>query len=137
MLNEEKKKCYRLITGAVMYFGLGSLYDILFAVNQLARALSKASKARTTTAEHILPYLTGSVISIFHKRRGFKLATYSNDNWGNNSDNGRSTSLYIGMFANGLTSFKVGLQSVTAQPTTEAVLVAVAITWRRKCSAPT
>ena len=61
---------------------------------------------------------------ITYKRGGFKLTTYTDANWGGNPDNSKSTSAYILMLANGPISFKVGLQSLTVQLTTEAELVA-------------
>ena len=63
---------------------------------------------------------------ITSKRGGFKLTIYTDANWGGNFDNGKSTSAYIVMFANGPISFKVGLQSLTAQSIMEAELVAAA-----------
>ena len=75
-------------------------------------------------AKHILRYLAGSVnFPITYKRGGFKLTTYTDANWGGNPDKGKSTSSYIVMLANGPISFKVGLQSLTAQSTMEAELV--------------
>ena len=43
MLDEEDKKRYQTITGAVMYLGQVSRYDNLFAVDQLTRKMSKKS----------------------------------------------------------------------------------------------
>ena len=78
-------------------------------------------------AEHVLRYLAGSVnFSITYKRGGFKLTTYTDANWGGNPDNGKSTSSYIVILANGLISSKVGLQSLTTQSTMEVKLVAAA-----------
>lgn len=47
LLEEDDRKSYQPITGAVMYLGQISGYDILFAFNHLARALSKHSNYRT------------------------------------------------------------------------------------------
>ena len=106
-----------------MYLAQVSRYDILYAVNQLARAMSKPSKAHMRAAKHVPRYLAGSVnFPITYKRSGFKLTTYTDANWGGNSDNAKSTSSYIVMIANGPISFKVGLQSLTAQSTMEAEL---------------
>ena len=89
--------------------------------------MSKPSKAHMGAAKHVLRDLAESVnFSITYKRGGFKLTTYTDANWGGNSDNGKSTSSYIVMLANGPISFKVGLQSLTAQSTIEAGLVAAA-----------
>ena len=45
LLNEEEKRRYQSITGAGMYLAQVTRYDILYAVNQLARAMSKPAKA--------------------------------------------------------------------------------------------
>ena len=43
LLNEEEKQRYQAITRAVMYLAQVTRYDILYAVNQLARAMSRES----------------------------------------------------------------------------------------------
>ena len=103
-------------------------YDILYAVNQLTRAMSKPVKAHMGAAKHLLRYLAGSTdFSIAYKKGGYQLAAFSHANWGNNPDNGRSTSSYIVMLDNAPISFKVGLQGLAAQSTMEAELVAAAL----------
>ena len=49
-------------------------------------------------------------------------------NWGNNPDNGKSTSTHIVMLADGPIIFKVDLQRLTAQSTMEAELMVAALT---------
>ena len=103
-------------------------YDILYAVNQLARAMSKPAKTHIGATKHLLRYLAGSTdFSITYKQGGFRVAACSDANCGNNPDNGRSTSSYIVMLANAQIGFKVGLQGLTAQSTMEADLVAAAL----------
>ena len=90
--------------------------------------MSKPAKAHIGVAKHLLRYLAGSTdFSITYKQGGFRLAAFSGANWGNNPDNGRSTSSYIVMLANTPISFKVGLQGLTAQSTMEAGLVTAAL----------
>ena len=128
LLNEEEKRRYQSITGAVMYLAQVTRYDILYAVNQLARAMSKPAKAHMGAAKHLLRYLAGSTdFSITYKQGGFRLAAFPDANWGNNSDNDRSTSSYILILVNAPISFKVRLQGLTAQSTIEAELVAAAL----------
>ena len=70
------------MAGALMYLAQISRYDILYAVNQLVRAMSKPSKAHMGAAKHVLRYLVGSVIfPTTYKRGGFKLTTYTDANW--------------------------------------------------------
>ena len=144
LLNEEEKQRYQIITGAVIYLAQVARYDILYAVNQLARAMSKPAKAHMGAAKHLLRYLAGSTdFFIADKYGGFRLAAFSDANWSNNPDNGRCTSSYIVMLANAPISFKVGLKGLTAQSTTEAELVAAALAMKEvvfcshTCSLPT
>ena len=112
----------------MIYLAQVARYDILYAVNQLARAMSKPAKAHLGAAKHLLRYLAGSTdFFITDKYGGLRLASFSDANWSNNPDNGRCTSSYIVMLANAPISFKVGLQGLTAQSTMEAELVAAAL----------
>ena len=71
-------------------------YDILYTVNQLARAMSQPFKAHMGATKHLLRCLVGSIdFSITYKQGGFKLTAFSDTNWGANPDNGKSTSSYI------------------------------------------
>ena len=82
-------------------------------------------------AKHLLRYLAGTTnFVITYKRGGFKLTAFSDANWGNNPDNGKSTSSYIAFISNGPVSFKVGLQGLTAQSTIKAELVTAALTMK-------
>ena len=127
-LNKEDKRRFQAITGSVMRLGQVTRYDIGYAVNQLARAMCKPSKAHMAAAKHLLRYLAGTTnFAITYKRGGFKLTSFSNANWGNNADNGKSTSSYITFLSDGPVSCKVGLQGLTAQSTMKAELVAAAL----------
>lgn len=67
LLYEEDKKRNQSITGVVMYFGHVSGYDILFSINQLARALSKHSEAHMGAAKRSTDF------SFTYNQGGFKL----------------------------------------------------------------
>ena len=109
-----------------MCLGQVTRYDIGYAVNQLARAMCKPSKVHMAAAKHLLRYLAGTTnFAITYKRGGLKLTAFSDANWGNNPDNGKSTSSYIAFLSDGPVSFKVGLQGLT-----EAELVAAALTMK-------
>ena len=111
-----------------MYLAQIPRYDIVYAANQLARAMFKLAKAHMRAAMHLLHYLVGSTdFSIIYKQGGFRLASFSDANWGNNLDIGWSTPSCILMVANALISFKLGLQGLTAESTMKAELVAAAL----------
>ena len=127
LLDEQGKQRFQSIAGGLMYLAQVLRYANLYVVNQLAKAMSKPSKAYMGAAKHVLWYLAGSVnLPITCKRGDFKLTTYTDANWGGNLDNVKSSSSYIVMVTNGPISFKVGLQSLIAQSTVEAELVAAA-----------
>ena len=86
--------------------------------------MSKPSKAHMAAAKHLLRYLD---FAITYKKDGFKLTAFSDANWGNNPDNGKSMSSYVVFLANAAVSFKVGLQGLTTQSTMGAELVAAAL----------
>ena len=59
-------------------------------------------------AKHKLRYLTGTTnLASTCKQEGFTLAAFSDVNWVNNPDKGRSTSSYLAFLSNGPISFKV------------------------------
>ena len=112
-----------------MYFAQVTHYDILYAVNHLARA-SKPTKAHMGAAIHLLRYLAGSTdfSIVTYRQGGLRRAAFSYANWGNNPDNSWSTPSYIVIVANAPISFETRLQGLTAQSTMEAELVAEALT---------
>lgn len=55
---------------------------------------------------------------------------FLNANWGSNPDDGKSMSLCVVMLSNFLVNFKVGMQEVTTQSTTETNLAAAALTMK-------
>ena len=78
LLNEEGKRRYQSITGAAVYIAQVCRYDILYTVNQLARAMSKPSKAHMGVPKHLLRYLVGSIdFSITYKQGGFNSRPFS------------------------------------------------------------
>ena len=60
LLNEEEKRRYEAIIGGVMYLAQVTRYDILYAVNQLARVTSKPVKSHMGATEYLRCYLDGS-----------------------------------------------------------------------------
>ncbi|CAM9372977.1 unnamed protein product [Ascophyllum nodosum] len=93
--------------------------------------MSKPSKAHMGAAKQLLRYLAGTTyFSIVYKRGSFRLSAFSDANWDNNPDNGKSTSAYLVMLSKAPISFKSGIQSLTAISTVEAELVASALTMK-------
>ena len=116
-----------------MYFAQAIRYGILYAVNQLAKAMPMPAKAQMGAEVHLLCYLVGSTdFFIAYKQGDFRVASFSDANWGNNPDNCWSTSSYIVMLANAPISFKEGLQGLTAQSSMEAELVGAALAMKEE-----
>ena len=112
-----------------LHFAQVTRYGILYVVNQLVRVMSKSAKTYREAVKHLLRYLAGFIyFSITYKEGDVWLAAFSDANWGNNADNGRSRSSYIVMLANAPIIYKGGLQGLTAQSRMEAELVAAAVT---------
>ena len=61
LLSKEEKQRFQTITGSVVYLGQVTRCNILYAVNQLARAMAKPSKAHMAAAKHLLRYLVGTM----------------------------------------------------------------------------
>ena len=100
----------------------------MYSSGQLARAMSKPSKVHMGAVKHLLRCLAGFTnFTIVYKHGDFKLTAFSDSNWGNNPDNGKSTSCYIMMLSRAQVSFNSGVQSLAAISTTEAELVASAL----------
>ena len=79
-------------------------------------------------AKNLRRYLAGTTdFTIVYKKGGFKLTAFSDSNWCNNPNNGKSTSCYIMMLSRAPVSFKSGVQSLTAMSTMEAELVHLAL----------
>ena len=79
---EGTQRCLAIM-GNLMYPGPVTRYDILYDVKQLARAMSKSSKAHILAAKHLRLYLAGTVdFAITYKQCGFKLTEFHVSNWG-------------------------------------------------------
>ena len=106
LLDKEETQRYQAITGSVMYLSQIKRYDIMYSSGQLARAMSKPPKVHMGAAKHLLRYLGGTTnFTIVYNHGGFKLTAFSDSNWGNNPDNGISTSCYIMMLSRAPVSF--------------------------------
>ena len=91
LLNEEETQRNQAITGSVMYLAQITRCDIMYSTCQLARAMSRPSKGHVGVARHLLRQLSGTNFTLVYKKGGFKLTAFSDSNWSNNPDNGKST----------------------------------------------
>ena len=75
----------------MMYLAQITRCDIMYSTCQLARAMSRLSKVHVGVARHLLRQLSGTNFTLVYKKGGFKLTAFSDSNWSNNPDNGKST----------------------------------------------
>ena len=128
VLNSTGTELYQSITGSLMFLIQCTRYDITYAVNQLARAIRKPSNIDMTAAKHILRYLKGDMsLALTHRTGCFHMEGFCDASWGNNPDNGKSTSGYLFKRARGPLDVKIALQNVPAQSTMEAELISRAL----------
>ena len=116
LLNAEDKQGYQAIIGSVIYLAQITRYDIMYSTSQLARATSTPAKIHIGAVKQPLRYLSGTKnFIITYKKLGLiRLTAFSDSNWRNNPDNGKSVSSCIIMTTKAPVSFKSGLQYLTA-----------------------
>ena len=82
LLDSTGIQLYQALTGSLMFLSQCTRYDIIHAVNQLARAMSRPSKLHMTAATHLLRYLKGDMgLAITYKTGCFKMTGYCDASW--------------------------------------------------------
>lgn len=118
-------KLYQTIVGSAQYLAQVTRYDITYTVNQLSRACSSPSTVHMAAAKRLLRYLKGRPdLAITYKKGNFGLSGYTDASFAANPDNRRSTTGYIFMFCGAPVSFGAVTQTLVAQSTVEAELIA-------------
>ena len=126
LLGAQGVKFYQAIMGSVLYLAQVTRYDICYAVNQLTRASSKPAMIIMTAAKHLLRYLKGSPeLVIIYKKGQFAIHGYTNAPFAATSDNRRSTTGYLFFLCGAPIRFGSRTQTLTAQSTVEAELMAI------------
>ena len=100
---KERLPSLRRITPSPFWHELGWRTASPRAYPEPARSYPRSSRPRLSSTRSRL--------------KGFKLSAFSDANWGNNPDNGKSTSVYLVMLSKAPISFKSGIQSLTAMST--------------------
>lgn len=129
LLDPTGTELYQSITGSLMLLSQCTRYYITNAVHQLARAMSKPPELHMTAAKHLARYIKANMsLPLTYQTGCFQPRGFCDASWGNNPDNGKSTSGYLFMMAEWPLNFKTALQSVTAQPTMEPELIYMPLT---------
>ena len=137
LLNEKEKQRYQAITGAVMC--LAQCHSLRYPLrSQPAReGHVQACESSHGAAKRLFYYLAGSAdFPITYKQGDFRLAAFSDANWGKDTDNGRSMLSYIALVTDASIRSNVRLQGLTAQSTIEAELVAATLTMEEAVFCP-
>ncbi|XP_021736562.1 uncharacterized protein LOC110703119 [Chenopodium quinoa] len=112
---------YRKIVGKLLYLNL-TRPDISFVVQQLSQFLSEPRDVHLSVVKHVLRYLKGTFnVGLFYSAYAdLKLTTYSDADWGNCMDSGRSLTCYTIFLGNSLISWKTKKQKVVSKSSIEA-----------------
>ena len=125
LLDEAGVKLYQTIVGSVQYLAQVTRYDISYTVNQLSRACSKPAILHMTAAKRLLRYLKGAPdLAITYRKGNFGLTGYTDASFAANPDSRKSTTGYLFMFCGAPVSFGAVTQTLVAQSTVEAELIA-------------
>jgi len=131
---------YRQAIGCLLYAALGSRPDIAYAVGVLGRHSADPGPSHMQAARHLFRYLkrtTDYELPIYDPERAppyqpeqHPVVAYADADFGGDRDGGGSTSAYL-VYARGtLITWKSKKQTIVAQSTMEAELIASATAMR-------
>jgi hypothetical protein len=123
-----KQILYRSAIGKLLYVAIASQPNIVFAVTYLCQFANAYNKSHWNAIKHLLWYLKGTMNQVLCYRcrsDKFKLSqiapiAYCNSNFAGDSNECKSISVYIFMFANGPISWNCAYQKVVALSSTKA-----------------
>lgn len=122
-------KLYRSAVGTIMFLMVSTRPELAFAVSVVSRFLDNHSEAAWVVVKRIMRYLKhtinhGLVLGAREGHDDFLLKCYVDADFAGCEDTRRSTSGYVTLFNGSIISWKSERQSVVAQSTTEAELIA-------------
>jgi len=133
--SEADIKIYRQAIGSLLYAALGSRPDIAYAVGLLGRYAANPSTTHMQCVKHLLRYIKGTINrKLVIYRPGLtsispsssQIVAYADADLGGDPDDSKSTSGYV-IYVDGiLITWKSKKQSITAQSTMHAELIATA-----------
>ena len=140
-LSEEKKKGdkewdlkkhFQQLVGCLLHLSNTSRPDISYSATMLARYMHKPTKQHWRAAKHVLRYLKGiATLGICYKKgTEATLTGYSDSNWGSEVPSRKSIGGYLFMLASGAVTWRSKQQSLVAQSSVEAELIALSFAIR-------
>ncbi|CAH9132140.1 unnamed protein product [Cuscuta epithymum] len=102
--------------------------DISFAVNKLSQHMHQPQTVHWQAVKRILRYLKGTLNHglVLHKSANLHISAFSDSDWGNIYEQGRSTTAYVLYLGPNVISWKSAKQKCVARSSTEAEYRAVA-----------
>lgn len=138
-MNQKEKLCkmdgfekidegfFRSLIGCLMYLS-ATRPDIQFSVSLLSRFMHCASEVHLMAAKRVLRYIKGTIDYgvKFRRNHQFKFEGFSDNDWGGDVDDLRSTSGYCFRLCSGIFSWCSKKQDFVTQSTAEAEFVVAA-----------
>ena len=130
ILKDSDATAFRSILGSVAYISNHTRPDITCAVNTLCRYMSKPNDNCAVALKHLLRYLAGSqdlgLQFSTNDVKTLRLECFADSDWGGKGDEtkGKSTSGFVCMLGGAPISWGTHLQTVVAQSSAEAELIA-------------
>ena len=120
---------YRQLTGALQYLAL-TRPDIAYSVNRLSQFMQSPTVTHWASLKRILRYLKGTLFYglFLHNNSLCKVTAFSNADWGENSENGTSTTAYVVYLGRNVISWKSSKQKFVSLSSTVAVYRVIANT---------
>ncbi|XP_019167153.1 PREDICTED: uncharacterized protein LOC109162902 [Ipomoea nil] len=111
---------YRQAIGRLQYLAI-TRPEISFAVNRLAQFMAAPTELQWQPVKRVLRYLKGTLYLGLHFRRGqsLSLTAYSDSDWGDTRDGGRSTTAYVIYFGPNVVSWRFAKQRCVSRSSTE------------------
>ena len=119
---------YAQMVGSLMYAGVISRPEIMYAVQNLARQMQATTPEYHKAAKWLLRYLQGTKelgIKLGGVGKTVELVCYCDADWGSNKECRRSTTGYVFMLGGGAVSWSSRLQTTVALSTAEAEYMAL------------
>ena len=133
---------YALAVGSIMYAMVASRLDLAHAVGVVSRCMSNPRWKHYETVKHVFRYLKGTKDAqlTFGSVKPTEVKGYTYSDYAKNTDNQKSTSIYIFTYGDDAISWRSKLEECTTLSTTEAEYKAASdamkeATWLHKMSA--
>ena len=121
------QKDYASVIGSLRYASDCTRPDIAYAVGVLSRFTSKPSKDHWLAIQRVMRYLISTkTYGLFYKKYPTGIETFNDANWNTLSGDFLSTTVYIFILGSGAICWKSKKQTIIANSTMEAKLIALA-----------